>query len=230
MRSVVKLLAYILLAVLVPSLVMGAVSFFGASNIIVIISQFVIMLIMVFAFTKSFDYMRRYEKKTMDMMGRAKSVEELRKLREERLSYKSKAMITNEILNREFSEEEAEILKKYTNSTEDMKHYYSALISNSSGKKREELKIRRDNFKKKYGNKARIYPDFRENLKTCGKWIGLFFLLAIFFASIKSRAFGNPGLAMFIYIIQIIMLASFMINAITWLIRCVISFWDRKFI
>jgi len=93
MRSVVKLLAYILLAVLVPSLVMGAVSFFGASNIIVIISQFVIMLIMVFAFTKSFDYMRRYEKKTMDMMGRAKSVEELRKLREERLSYKSKAMI-----------------------------------------------------------------------------------------------------------------------------------------
>ena len=86
-------------------------------------------------------------------------------------------MITNEILNREFSEEEAEKLKKYTNSTEDMKHYYSALISNSSGKRREELKIRRDNFKKKYGKKARIYPDFKENLKTCGKWIGLFFLL-----------------------------------------------------
>ena len=54
MRSVVKLLAYILLAVLVPSLIMGIVSFLGASNIVVIISQFLIMLIMVFAFTKSF--------------------------------------------------------------------------------------------------------------------------------------------------------------------------------
>lgn len=230
MRSVVKLLAYILLAVLVPSLIMGMVSFLGASNIVVIISQFVIMIIMVLVFTKSFDYMRKYEKKTLDMMARAKTVGELRKLREERLSYKSKAMITNEILNREFSEEEAEKLKKYTNSTEDMKHYYSALISNSSGKRREELKIRRDNFKKKYGKKARVYPDFRENLRTCGKWLGLFFLLAIFFASIKSKSTANPGFLMFIYIIQIIMLATFMINAIIWLIRCVISFWDRKFI
>lgn len=230
MRSVVKLLAYILLAVLVPSLIMGMVSFLGASNIVVIISQFVIMIIMVLVFTKSFDYTRKYEKKTLDMIARAKSLEELRKLREERLSYKSKAMITNEILNREFSEEEAEKLKKYTNSTEDMKHYYSALISNSSGKRREELKIRRDNFKKKYGKKTRVYPDFRENLKTCGKWLGLFFLLAIFFASIKSRTSGNPGFAMFIYIIQIIMLSAFMINAIIWLIRCVVSFWDRKFI
>ena len=60
---------------------MGMVSLLGASNIVVIISQFVIMLIMVFAFTKSFDYMRRYEKNTLDMMGRAKTVGELRKLR-----------------------------------------------------------------------------------------------------------------------------------------------------
>lgn len=230
MRSIVKLLAYILMAILIPSLVMGLVTLFTFSELVIIISQFVVMLILVFAFTKSFEFMRNYEIKTKDMINDAKSIDELRKIREKRLTYKSKAMITNEILNREFSKEEADNLRKYTDSIEDMKHYFSALIGNSSGKEREEIKIRRDNFNKKYANRNRIYPDFKENLKTSIKWLLAFFLLLGPVSIGKKTIAMTPSFPYLLYMLGLAMLLAFMINSIIWLIRTTTSFWDRKYI
>lgn len=230
MRSIVKLLAYILMAILIPSLVMGLVTLFTFSELVIIISQFVVMLILVFAFTKSFEFMRNYEIKTKDMINDAKSIEELREIREKRLTYKSKAMITNEILNREFSKEEADNLRKYTDSIEDMKHYFSALIGNSSGKEREEIKIRRDNFNKKYANRNRIYPDFKENLKTSIKWLLAFFLLLGPVSIGKKTIAMTPSFPYLLYMLGLAMLLAFMINSIIWLIRTTTSFWDRKYI
>lgn len=230
MRSIVKLLAYILMAILIPSLVMGLVTLFTFSELVIIVSQFVVMLILVFAFTKSFEFMRNYEIKTKDMINDAKSIDELRKIREKRLTYKSKAMITNEILNREFSKEEADNLRKYTDSIEDMKHYFSALIGNSSGKEREEIKIRRDNFNKKYANRNRIYPDFKENLKTSIKWLLAFFLLLGPVSIGKKTIAMTPSFPYLLYMLGLAMLLAFMINSIIWLIRTTTSFWDRKYI
>ncbi|MDO5047513.1 MAG: hypothetical protein Q4D88_03095 [Anaerococcus sp.] len=230
MRSVVKLLSFILLAILVPTLVMGLVSYFTKNQIALIIGQFLIMVLMVIAFTKAFDLIRNYEKTTYKMIKQAKDISELRKIRDERISYKSKAMASKAILLKEFSKEEAENLRKYTNSTEDMKHYYSSYISNSSGEKREEFKVKRDNFNKKYKNRTRIYPDLGTNLRMTLKWVGLFFVIAIFFSLIKSTFNPDLSLAFLIYALQIILLLSFMVNGIIWIIRSVTSYWDRKFL
>lgn len=230
MRSIVKLLAYILVAILIPSLVMGLVTFLKASELVVIISQFIIMLLLVISFTKSFEFMRTYELRTNQMIKQARSIEELRRLREKRLTYKSKAMVTREILNRGFSKEEANNLRKYTDSVNDMKHYFSALISCSSGKEREEIKIRRDNFNKKYANRHRIYPDFKENLKTSIKWLVAFFLLLGPVSIGKKSLSMTPSFLYLLYLLGLAMLLAFMINAIIWLIRTTTSFWDRKYI
>lgn len=230
MRSVAKLLGFVFMALAIPVLVMSLVRLFTNNQIVLIMSQFVIMILMVLAFTKIFDIGRRYEKKTSDLIKKAKNIDELKKLREERLSYRSKASITSEILMKEFSEEEAENLRRYTNTTEDMRHYYSAYISNSMGDEREAYKIKRDNFNKKYKNKLRIYPDFEENLKQALKWVGLFFLLAFIFSMVKT--YFNPGinLAFLTYVVGLVVLLSFMINGIVWIVRTVKSYWDKKFL
>ena len=105
------------------------------------------------------------------MIRENNDLDSLRRLREKRYGYKSKALITKEILLKEFSKEEAIKLRKYTNDVNDMDHYYAGFIANTEDEMRKEYKIRRDNFKKKYKHKRWIYPDFRENLKTTMKWI-----------------------------------------------------------
>lgn len=230
MKSVVKLLSFMLVAILIPTLVMSLVSLLGGNETVVIIAQFVIMLLMIFAFTRVFSLMRRYEIKTDELIKACKNPDDLRKLRDERITYKSKAKITNELINIDYSEDELKNLRKYTDSTEDMKHYYSALISNSQGKKREEAKIKRDNFNKKYQHKTRIYPDFNENLKTVIKWLVLFFVFIIGVSLLKRGAFGSTSFTFMLYIIGLIMTFVLMINSIIWIVRTVNSYWDRKFI
>lgn len=230
MKSVVKLLSFMLVAILVPTLVMSLVSLLGGNETVVIIAQFVIMLLMIFAFTRVFSLIRRYEIKTDELIKACKNPDDLRKLRDERITYKSKAKITNELINIDYSEDELKNLRKYTDSTEDMKHYYSALISNSQGRLREEAKIKRDNFNKKYQHKTRIYPDFKENLKTVIKWLILFFVFIIGVGLLKKGIFGSTSFTFMLYIIGLIMTFVLMINSIIWIVRTVNSYWDRKFI
>lgn len=230
MKSLVKLLAFMFLALLIPTLVMGTINILGASEMVMIIGQVLVMVLMVVAFTRGFSVIRKYEIKTEELIKDAKSVEELKKLREERLTDRSKANITKEIIKRNYSRKEAETLRKYTNSTEDMKHYYSAIISNSKERQREEAKIKRDNFNKKYKNRTRIYPDFRENLRTTGKWLVVFIMLVIGVSLAKKGMAGHSSFAFMIYILGLLMLFVVMINTIIWIMRTASSYWERNFI
>lgn len=230
MKSLVKLLAFMFLALLIPTLVMGTINILGASEMVMIIGQILVMVLMVVAFTRGFSVIRKYEIKTEELIKDAKSVEELKKLREERLTDRSKANITKEIIKRNYSRKEAETLRKYTNSTEDMKHYYSAIISNSKIKEREEAKIKRDNFNKKYKNRTRIYPDFRENLRTTGKWLVVFIMLVVGVSLAKKGMAGHSSFAFMIYILGLLMLFVVMINTIIWIMRTASSYWERNFI
>ena len=230
MKSLVKLLAFMFLALLIPTLVMGTINILGASEMVMIIGQILVMVLMVVAFTRGFSVIRKYEIKTEELIKDAKSVEELKKLREERLTDRSKANITKEIIKRNYSRKEAETLRKYTNSTEDMKHYYSAIIANSKERQREEAKIKRDNFNKKYKNRTRICPDFRENLRTTGKWLVVFIMLVVGVSLAKKGMAGHSSFAFMIYILGLLMLFVVMINSIIWIMRTASSYWERNFI
>lgn len=134
-----------------------------------------------------------YEAKTLMLIDQAGDIEDLKALREKRISYDSKAAVTKAILLKEFSEEEAGNLKKYTSKVADMDHYYSGFIKNADPGLREEYKIRRDNFNKKYKHKRWVYLDFKENVKMSLKWAGGFLssldLLALFKNTTQTRTY-----------------------------------------
>ena len=230
MRSIFKFIIFSMIVFIIPGIIMGLAYQFGLSDMGIIISQMFIMLVFILVFTNIFKYMRKYERDTKDLIDKTRDVEELRKFREDRKTYKSKAMITSKILRLDYSKKEARTLKKYATSKEDMDHYYSALIDNAEKDKREEFKIRRDNFEKRFGKKQRIYPDFKGNLKTSGKWMAFFFALAIIYNILpKYLIKTDVGLASF-YILGMIILAIIMINTIIWIVRCLRSYWAKDYI
>ena len=230
MRSVIKLIGIMLLFIFPPLLVNY---FLVRANVIgesgMIISQLAIMaislsLIMIYIRGK-----KAYEAKTLYLIDQEKNLEGLRQLRDKRISYDSKANVTKEILLREFSEEEAEKLKKYTNKVADMDHYYSSFIKNASPDLREEYKIRRDNFGKKYKHKKYAYTDFKGNLRESIKWICGFFIILIATGLVQKYS-TNKDLYVFSYIFQMVFGAGFMINTIIWLSRTLKSYWDKNYI
>jgi len=230
MRSVIKLIGLMLLFIFPPLLVnyfLVSVDVMGDSAMI--ISQIAIVgislaIIMIYLKGK-----KVYEAKTLYLIDETKDLEGLRNLRSKRISYDSKANITKAILQKEFSQEEGAKLRKYTNKVADMDHYYSAFIKNADPKIREEYKVRRDNFGKKYKHKKFAYTDFRENLKMSCKWILGFFLILIV-TGLFQKYTNNKDLYVFAYIFQMIFGAGFMINTIIWLSRTLKSYWDREYI
>lgn len=230
MRSVIKLIGLILIFIFPPLLVnyfLISINVIGESGMI--ISQIAIIAISLVVILLYFRGKRLYEAKTLMLIDGVKSKSDLEKLRDKRISYDSKAAITKEILLKDFSEEEAEKLRKYTNKVADMDHYYSGFIKNSEEKVREEYKVRRDNFAKKYKHKKYAYTDFKGNLRESIKWLCGFFLILIATSLIQKYS-TNKDLYVFAYIFQMLFGAGFMINTIIWLSRTLKSYWDKDYI
>lgn len=230
MRSVIKLIGIMLLFIFPPLLTnYFLVSLNASGDSFMIISQLIIIgmsLAIILLYLKG---KKVYEAKTLYLIDGERNVEGLRKLRDKRISYDSKAEITKAILLKEFNEEEAANLKKYTNKVADMDHYYSGFIKNADPDLREEYKTRRDNFNKKYKHKKIAYTDFKENLRMSIKWLGGFFLILIL-TSLVQKYSTNKDLYIFAYIFQMVFGAGFMINTIIWLSRTLKSYWDKEYI
>lgn len=228
MRSISKLTLIVSLLLIVPTGISSLFLGFEQIEASMIISQILVCLLMIIIFVLFFKLTKKYEDKSLALIDKANTVDELKALRERRISYKSKAEITKAILMLTPSLYEAENLKKYTNKTSDMVHYYATYIGSADKDKREEFKIRRDNFNKKYKNKKIAYLDFKGNLKTTGKWILAFFLLTII-SSLVTYRISNLGVFIVFYIAQFVLMASFMINSIVWLVRTMKSYWEKTY-
>lgn len=230
MRSVIKLIGIMLLFIFPPLLTnYFLVSLNASGDSFMIISQLIIIgmsLAIILLYLKG---KKVYEAKTLYLIDGERNVEGLRKLRDKRISYDSKANVTKAILLKEFSEEEANKLRKYTNKVADMDHYYSGFIKNADPDLREEYKTRRDNFNKKYKHKKIAYTDFKENLRMSCKWLGGFFLILILTGLVQKYS-TNKDLYVFAYIFQMVFGAGFMINTIIWLSRTLKSYWDKEYI
>lgn len=230
MRSIIFFLIIAIITIAVPGLIMGLASVFKASDMGIIISQVFVILFFVLIFNYLFKFLRKYERETLEMIARENDPDKLKDLRQKRRTYKSKAAITNKILSLDYSQEELDLLKKYATSPEDMEHYYSLAIGNASKEKREDYKIRRENFQKRFGNKAKIYPDFKENMKTSLKWMAFFFLTAITYNLIPPRIMENDFILVSVLILGMFFLAVVMINTILWIVRTLKAYWNKDII
>ena len=230
MRSVIKLIGLLTLFIIPPLFVnYFLISFDIYGNAAMALSQFGVIGISLAIILIYLKGKKLYEAKTLMEIDQAEDIESLKNLREKRISYDSKAAITKAILIKEFSEEEAANLKKYTTSVADMDHYYAGFIKNADPSLREEYKIRRDNFNKKYKHKRWVYLDFRENLKMSLKWAGGFFII-LGLVGLIQKYNTNKDLYVMLYMIQMVLGTGFMINTIIWLSRTLRSYWDRDFL
>lgn len=230
MRSILLFIIIALVTILIPAVVMSIVSLIGGGDLLVIVGQMLIILTFVLIFTRYLKYSRKYEMDTDNLIKGQKDTAKLRKLRDERRTYQSKAAITYQILVSEFSNEEAANLKKYATIPSDMEHYYSAIIDNTSKEKRDEIRKKRDYFLNRYGKKTMIYPDFKENLKTSGKWIGFFFLLYIIYSIIGNKVVMGEFVYASYVLLGMLILAVVMINTILWIVRTLRSYWAKDYI
>ena len=110
-----------------------------------------------------------------------------------------------------------------------MDHYYAGYIKNADPSLREEYKIRRDNFNKKYKHKRWAYLDLRENIKMSLKWMVGFFVI-ITLAGLIRKYNTNKDLYVMIYMVQMVLGTGFLINTIIWLSRSLKSYWDKDFL
>lgn len=230
MRSVIKLIGLLALFIFPPLLVnYFLISMDINGNTAMIISQFGVIGISLAIILIYLKGKKAYEAKTLMLIDQARDIEALKTLRDKRISYDSKAAITKEILLRDFSEDEAAKLKKYTNKVADMDHYYSGYIKNADPSLREEYKIRRDNFNKKYKHKRWAYLDLRENIKMSLKWmVGFFVILTL--AGLIQKYNTNKDLYVMVYMVQMVLGTGFLINTIIWLSRSLKSYWDKDFL
>lgn len=230
MRSVIKLIGLLALFIFPPFLVnYFLISMDINGNTAMIVSQFGVIGISLAIILIYLKGKKVYEAKTLMLIDQARDTEALKTLRDKRISYDSKAAITKEILLRDFSEDEAAKLKKYTNKVADMDHYYAAYIKNADPSLREEYKIRRDNFNKKYKHKRWAYLDLRENVKMSLKWmVGFFVILTL--AGLIRKYNTNKDLYVLVYMVQMVLGTGFLINTIIWLSRSLKSYWDKDFL
>lgn len=230
MRSVIKLIGLLALFIFPPLLVNDfLISMDINGNTAMIISQFGVIGISLAIILIYLKGKKVYEAKTLMLIGEARDINDLKTLRDKRISYDSKAAITKEILLIDFSGDEAAKLKKYTNKVADMDHYYSGYIKNADPSLREEYKIRRDNFNKKYKHKRWAYLDLRENIKMSLKWmVGFFVILTL--AGLIQKYNTNKDLYVMVYMVQMVLGTGFLINTIIWLSRSLKSYWDKDFL
>ena len=200
----------------------------GGGDLLVIIAQMVIILIFVLVITRFLKFRKSYEEETLSLINQAgDDIDDLLLLRSKRKTYKSKANITRRILAKQYSIREVEKLRKYATTPKDMEHYYSAKIDALSKEERQTMKEKRDSYLKRYGKKGQVFPDFEENLKTSGKWILFFFIIAGAY-NLLPRLIKMQDIILASYmLLGMIFLAVIMINTILWIIRTLKAYWIK---
>lgn len=230
MRSIRKFIFLSLITLLIPSIVMGIVYVLDLDEIGIFIGQMIILVLFILIFTRLMKIQKDYEAKTMAMVDETRNLGKLREIRENRMTYKSKAYATKKILGLDYSEEELRSLKKYASKPDDMVHYFSAKIDHADKEDREIYKKKRDAYMQRYEKKTRIYPDFKSNLRTAINWAIFFFATALIY-NIIPRYFNSwitswDALAAYI-LLGMIILALVMVMTILWIIRSLVSYWNK---
>lgn len=226
MRSIRKFLLIAFVTILIPAIVMSVAFALNLNEIGIFICQMIIVAIFVFLFTFFLKKQRQYEEKTVAMVDGSRDLTKLREIRDNRLTYRSKAYATRKILSLDYSENELSNLKKYATKADDMSHYFAAKIDHAEKTDRERYKKKRDAYLNRYEKKLLIFPDFKTNLRTAIKWIILFFITAIIYNIIPNYITDWETL-LALTLLGMAFLAIVMIMAILWIIRSLVSYWNK---
>lgn len=230
MRSIIKFLIFAIIIILLPSFVMLFITNLNTSNFILVFAgQILVFLILLGFYFIIRKKIIQYEDETLSKIQNEKNVENLKKLREERISYKSKANITKKIIDLDYSKEECMNLRKYSSTYDDMIFYYAALIKNER-QDREIYKKKRDNFIKRYKNRHFVFLDYKENVKTAIKWMGVFLIFALISFLNPFKFIKNDNLYKIIVLLNFTFNLSIVINTIIWILRSLKSHWAKDLV
>lgn len=230
MRSIIKFLIFAIIIILLPSFVMLFITNLNTNNFILVFAgQILVFLILLGFYFIIRKKISKYEDETLAKIKNEKSIEKLKKLREERISYKSKANITKKIIDLDYSKEECMNLRKYSSTYDDMIFYYAALIKNE----REDRKIykkKRDDFIKRYKNRHFVFLDYKENVKTAIKWMGVFLIFALISFLNPFKFIKNDEIYKIIVLLNFTFNLSIVINTIIWILRSLKSHWAKDLV
>lgn len=230
MRSIIKFLLFAIIIILLPSFVMLFITNLSTNNFVLLFAgQILVFLILLGFYFIIRKKMIKYEDETLAKIKNEKSIEKLKKLREERISYKSKANITKKIIDLDYSKEECMNLRKYSSTYEDMIFYYAALIKNER-EDREIYKKKRDNFIKRYKNRHFVFLDYKENIKTAIKWMGVFLIFALISFLNPFKFIKNDEIYKIIVLLNFTFNLSLVINTIIWILRSLKSHWAKDLV
>lgn len=230
MRSIIKFLLFAIIIILLPSFVMLFITNLNTNNFILLFAgQILVFLILLFFYFIVRKKIIQYEDETLAMIQNEKSIEKLKKIREERISYKSKANITKRIIDLDYSKEECMNLRKYSSIYDEMIFYYAALIKNER-EDREIYKKKRDNFIKRYKNRHFVFLDYKENIKTAIKWMGVFLIFALISFLNPFKFIKNDEIYKIIVLLNFTFNLSLVINTIIWILRSLKSHWAKDLV
>lgn len=120
-------------------------------------------------------------------------------------------------------------LRKYSSTYEDMIFYYAALIKNER-EDREIYKKKRDNFIKRYKNRHFVFLDYKENIKTAIKWMGVFLIFALISFLNPFKFIKNDEIYKIIVLLNFTFNLSLVINTIIWILRSLKSHWAKDLV
>ncbi len=230
MRSIIKFLIFAIIIILLPSFVMLFITSLNTNNFILIFAgQILVFLIWLGFYYSIRKKISKYEDETLAEIKNEKSIEKLKKIREERISYKSKANITKKIIDLDYSKEECMNLRKYSSTYDDMIFYYAALIKNER-EDREIYKKKRDDFIKRYKNRHFVFLDYKENVRTAIKWMGVFLIFALISFLNPFKFIKNDEIYKIIVLLNFTFNLSIVINTIIWILRSLKSHWAKDLV
>lgn len=230
MRSIVKFLLFALLTIVLPSFVMLFVTNLSTNNFILVFAgQILVFLILIGFYFIIRKKIIKYENETLSKIQNEKNIENLKKLREERISYKSKANITKKIIDLDYSKEECMNLRKFSSTYDEMIFYYAALIKNERAD-RENYKKKRDKFIKRYKNRRFIFLDYKENVKTSIKWMGVFLIFSLISFLNPFKFIKNEDIYKILLLLNFTFNLSIVINTIIWILRSLKSHWVKDLV
>lgn len=230
MRSIIKFLLFAIIIILLPSFVMLFITNLNTNNFILVFAgQILVFLILLGFYFIIRKKISKYEDETLAEIKNEKSIEKLKKIREERISYKSKANITKKIIDLDYSKEECMNLRKYSSTYDDMIFYYAALIKNER-EDREIYKKKRDDFIKRYKNRHFVFLDYKENVRTAIKWMGVFLIFALISFLNPFKFIKNDEIYKIIVLLNFTFNLSIVINTIIWILRSLKSHWAKDLV
>lgn len=230
MRSIIKFLIFAIIIILLPSFVMLFITNLNTNNFILVFAgQILVFLILLGFYFIIRKKIIKYEDETLSKIQNEKNIEKLKKLREERISYESKANITKKIIDLDYSKEECMNLRKYSSTYDDMIFYYAALIKNER-EDREIYKKKRDNFIKRYKNRHFVFLDYKENIRTSIKWMGVFLIFALISFLNPFKFIKNDEIYKIIVLLNFTFNLSIVINTIIWILRSLKSHWAKDLV